>query len=107
MKFRNLVSLLLIGLLASAAAAAPEPNVKIAAANPSRIIVEMQEAKELMDGLALKEKDLEAKAQQEKMKVDAAHRELQQSGLRPGSPQYLELADKADAADAEMQTFVA
>ena len=44
MKFRNVLPLLFVGLLASAAAAAPEQGAKVAVANPSRILVEMQEA---------------------------------------------------------------
>ncbi|MDB5289111.1 MAG: hypothetical protein JWL69_352 [Phycisphaerales bacterium] len=107
MKFRNVLSLLLVGVLASAAAAAPEQSTKVAAANPSRILAEMQEAKDLMEKMAAKDRELSAAGQQKKAAADDLHRQLQESGLKPGSPQAMELSEKADAADADLQSWVA
>ncbi|MDB5333465.1 MAG: hypothetical protein JWP03_4616 [Phycisphaerales bacterium] len=101
MKYRCLLPLLFVGVLAAAATAAPAQATKIAIANPSRIFNEMQETKDLREKLEAKRKELEATEQQKRAAIGEYIGQMRQ--LRPGSPQAKDMAEKIDAAKAELQ----
>ncbi|HWE97111.1 MAG TPA: OmpH family outer membrane protein [Tepidisphaeraceae bacterium] len=101
MKYRSLLPVLFVGVLAAAASAAPAQATKIAIANPSRIFNEMQETKDLREKLEAKRKELEATEQQKRGAISDYIGQMRQ--LRPGSPQAKDMAEKIDAAKAELQ----
>ncbi|MDB5299464.1 MAG: hypothetical protein JWO87_1127 [Phycisphaerales bacterium] len=103
MKFRSLLPLLFVGMLASGASAAPEANTKVGTANPSRIFEESQEFKDFKEKLELRGKELEATAQQKKAAIGDLMRQMHE--LKPGSPQYKNKAAEIDAAKAELQSW--